>query len=153
MCIRDRTRVAAAGQNQFNSYEALYRRAQEGIQGIKSIKGNRAESLHQDRFADNISDLRKTSMQYSVATALARLVHSLVAAVAFFVLAWFALAADSLDVTLIILLAVIFSRVLPLVSALQNHVQRLIYIYPEICLLYTSPSPRDQRGSRMPSSA
>ena len=24
---------------------------------------------------------------------------------------------------------------------------------PEICLLYTSPSPRDQRGSRMPSSA
>ena len=24
---------------------------------------------------------------------------------------------------------------------------------PEGCLLYTSPSPRDQRGSRMPSSA
>ena len=24
---------------------------------------------------------------------------------------------------------------------------------PVICLLYTSPSPRDQRGSRMPSSA
>ena len=24
---------------------------------------------------------------------------------------------------------------------------------PNICLLYTSPSPRDQRGSRMPSSA
>ena len=24
---------------------------------------------------------------------------------------------------------------------------------PESCLLYTSPSPRDQRGSRMPSSA
>ena len=140
------TRVAAAGQNQFNSYEALYRRAQEGIQGIKSIKGNRAESLHQDRFADNISDLRKTSMQYSVATALARLVHSLVAAVAFFVLAWFALAADSLDVTLIILLAVIFSRVLPLVSALQNHMQRLIYIYPEIdrLALYLQAAEKNQ---------
>ena len=25
--------------------------------------------------------------------------------------------------------------------------------YNNICLLYTSPSPRDQRGSRMPSSA
>ena len=25
--------------------------------------------------------------------------------------------------------------------------------YPKRCLLYTSPSPRDQRGSRMPSSA
>ena len=27
------------------------------------------------------------------------------------------------------------------------------YLENEICLLYTSPSPRDQRGSRMPSSA
>ena len=27
------------------------------------------------------------------------------------------------------------------------------YIDPKTCLLYTSPSPRDQRGSRMPSSA
>ena len=26
-------------------------------------------------------------------------------------------------------------------------------VYEHICLLYTSPSPRDQRGSRMPSSA
>ena len=25
--------------------------------------------------------------------------------------------------------------------------------HPKTCLLYTSPSPRDQRGSRMPSSA
>ena len=25
--------------------------------------------------------------------------------------------------------------------------------HPDACLLYTSPSPRDQRGSRMPSSA
>ena len=31
----------------------------------------------------------------------------------------------------------------------------LCYVVPKvsICLLYTSPSPRDQRGSRMPSSA
>ena len=27
------------------------------------------------------------------------------------------------------------------------------FMNPYICLLYTSPSPRDQRGSRMPSSA
>ena len=28
-----------------------------------------------------------------------------------------------------------------------------IRVYAKGCLLYTSPSPRDQRGSRMPSSA
>ena len=27
------------------------------------------------------------------------------------------------------------------------------WMLPSVCLLYTSPSPRDQRGSRMPSSA
>ena len=32
---------------------------------------------------------------------------------------------------------------------------KIIYgsLMPDSCLLYTSPSPRDQRGSRMPSSA
>ena len=33
----------------------------------------------------------------------------------------------------------------PTIEELIEHLQ--------ICLLYTSPSPRDQRGSRMPSSA
>ena len=31
--------------------------------------------------------------------------------------------------------------------------QDLFQVKREACLLYTSPSPRDQRGSRMPSSA
>ena len=31
--------------------------------------------------------------------------------------------------------------------------ERLLQILEDPCLLYTSPSPRDQRGSRMPSSA
>ena len=29
----------------------------------------------------------------------------------------------------------------------------IFYKWSKACLLYTSPSPRDQRGSRMPSSA
>ena len=37
-------------------------------------------------------------------------------------------------------------------SFLDPFVERLFGDYPP-CLLYTSPSPRDQRGSRMPSSA
>ena len=40
----------------------------------------------------------------------------------------------------------------------QNSVQNVVVLAhdlarPSSCLLYTSPSPRDQRGSRMPSSA
>lgn len=125
-------RVATAGQRQFASYEALYRRAQEQIQGIKSIKGNRAEPLHQRRFNRNVTDMDQASRQFSIISALAQLIHSAVAALAFCALAWFALSADSIDITLIIMLAVIFSRLLPQVSALQNHVRRLIYVYPEI---------------------
>ena len=31
--------------------------------------------------------------------------------------------------------------------------ERIVFLVGPTCLLYTSPSPRDQRGSRMPSSA
>ena len=37
--------------------------------------------------------------------------------------------------------------------AVAKVVAKLGLDYQSICLLYTSPSPRDQRGSRMPSSA
>ena len=35
----------------------------------------------------------------------------------------------------------------------RSDVRVLVGAHHAICLLYTSPSPRDQRGSRMPSSA
>ena len=38
-------------------------------------------------------------------------------------------------------------------SALSNGASLIISDTYQDCLLYTSPSPRDQRGSRMPSSA
>ena len=37
--------------------------------------------------------------------------------------------------------------------AIQSEVADVLKDFAAICLLYTSPSPRDQRGSRMPSSA
>ena len=36
---------------------------------------------------------------------------------------------------------------------ISTRVRKSPYWHLSICLLYTSPSPRDQRGSRMPSSA
>ena len=51
------------------------------------------------------------------------------------------------------------SRALPEAARADNTIDRLHARQREIheaiwnCLLYTSPSPRDQRGSRMPSSA
>ena len=38
-------------------------------------------------------------------------------------------------------------------SKLLGNVLNIMQTSGYICLLYTSPSPRDQRGSRMPSSA
>ena len=35
----------------------------------------------------------------------------------------------------------------------QGDPDRVVFTQNATCLLYTSPSPRDQRGSRMPSSA
>ena len=52
-----------------------------------------------------------------------------------------------------------FDELLSSISGIEdvsNFFNDFSIIYPlgsNICLLYTSPSPRDQRGSRMPSSA
>ena len=40
-----------------------------------------------------------------------------------------------------------------LMSFIETDFGRLDVLVNNACLLYTSPSPRDQRGSRMPSSA
>ena len=39
------------------------------------------------------------------------------------------------------------------INTLKKKKNAVILAHNYICLLYTSPSPRDQRGSRMPSSA
>ena len=45
-------------------------------------------------------------------------------------------------------------KVAKIINAEQHpNADRLKVCDVDICLLYTSPSPRDQRGSRMPSSA
>jgi len=61
-----------------------------------------------------------------------------------------------LIVTLLAVVALMPTRV----AALEYHHARLLVDEDALvnqsqstCLLYTSPSPRDQRGSRMPSSA
>ena len=51
-------------------------------------------------------------------------------------------------------MSVIVSRALPDVrDGLKPVHRRVLYGMLEICLLYTSPSPRDAESSRMPSSA
>ena len=44
-------------------------------------------------------------------------------------------------------------RIFRMKNRWQNQEGNESHPYPGTCLLYTSPSPRDQRGSRMPSSA
>ena len=47
------------------------------------------------------------------------------------------------------------SEILTTMSTLKLYGMKAAYdeVLATACLLYTSPSPRDQRGSRMPSSA
>ena len=45
------------------------------------------------------------------------------------------------------------STLMNMLAGLLEPTSGEIVVNGQVCLLYTSPSPRDQRGSRMPSSA
>ena len=45
----------------------------------------------------------------------------------------------------------LYNAIVPLLNNLKKNPQKEYILWPNSCLLYTSPSPRDQRGSRMPS--
>ena len=65
-------------------------------------------------------------------------------------------AAEAIDLDLTELPAVIDMKAAVADGATKVHddlTSNLCYDWGFVCLLYTSPSPRDQRGSRMPSSA
>ena len=46
-----------------------------------------------------------------------------------------------------------FTEVVDSLRGVEEEAVKIFMPQPQSCLLYTSPSPRDQRGSRMPSSA
>ena len=56
-------------------------------------------------------------------------------------------------VTLIIQIVSGIWLIMPYSNTEEEAFSSIEYIMRDVCLLYTSPSPRDQRGSRMPSSA
>ena len=58
-----------------------------------------------------------------------------------------------LDADLTVITGDFRSRTFGSCDATVEMMKKLAQYIPGICLLYTSPSPRDQRGSRMPSSA
>ena len=49
--------------------------------------------------------------------------------------------------------SLLFANRTPSDVLMKAELDELAETHPNLCLLYTSPSPRDQRGSRMPSSA
>ena len=63
----------------------------------------------------------------------------------------FALLADGYREIADVHLAARAGRAVDPATVVAEPQRRIVDLY--VCLLYTSPSPRDQRGSRMPSSA
>ena len=52
-----------------------------------------------------------------------------------------------------VILGVEVSRTIDFINQAEGAAEAVTTTKATLCLLYTSPSPRDQRGSRMPSSA
>ena len=120
------------GDLQFRASESLHRKAGEQIRGLKTIKSHRIEDQLLVQFRKISKTLEGASRQYSMLNATAQLIHSCLGALAFCLLAWFAFDDPFINLPTLIVLALVFSRLLPKVTDLQTHFRRLRYLRPEI---------------------
>lgn len=112
--------------------QSLYRKSGELIRGIKAIKSSVTEARQTSRFNEVSDRLVGEEKKFARLTAMSTFGHSVLSALAFCVLTYVALAFFGVETPTLILLALIFSRLVPQVSTLYVHLQRIGYMLPSV---------------------
>ncbi len=120
------------GNSYLHIYQRMYQLPGDLIKGLKSIKSSGTECRHINHFVENSDLLSNQEHGYVKATALSSLSQSIVSAAAFCLLFYIAIEFLALELPILIVMAAIFSRLLPQVTRLTTILQRLAYAVPSI---------------------
>ncbi len=124
--------IAASGMRHLQATEQLYRRTGEQIDGIREIKGSAAREKHVAVFNNAADAMAQEEINYTRISGLTQLANGVVGAVAFCMIAYVALGIMNVELAVLTVVGLIFSRIMPQISRLQTILQRVSFLLPSL---------------------
>ena len=123
-----RSRVVGEQLTQAN--RGLFGLSSDFMTGLKLVKGHGAESHHVERYRRNLREARERQLDYQRISALAGASSGLFMAAILSGMVWFAVALDMASISELAVTALIFMRVVPILSRVQAQFRGLANTLP-----------------------
>jgi ATP-binding cassette, subfamily C, bacterial len=129
--VRDRLVASLRlGETLSAAYKQFYHQVSEFLAGLKITKSYGAEDRHVTAFAGAIDEVKENFLSYLRSEANARLFQEIAGAGAVAIFLWMSAGQLRMPMAEVLVLALIFYRLLPLVQSLQQNAQQLLHAAP-----------------------
>lgn len=130
--VPTRRLIEKVGSEHLETSEALHRRANEQVKGIKHIKSSNTGARHTSIFYSAAEAFSQKEIKYTSVESLTQLIYSTTSALVFCILAYLAIDVVNAELAMIVILALVFSRLMPQVNKLRTIFQRIAYLKPSL---------------------
>ena len=123
-------RARVMGERLTSADRRLFGSMTDFLAGLKLSKSHNAEQLHIREFSEVVAGVRKRQLDYMHLNAAVQAMVRMGSATALAALIWVALSHTALTLPELAVMALIFARVMPQLSRLQQNVQQLAFALP-----------------------
>ena len=123
-------RSRTLGEKLTAANRAIYGSMTDFLDGLKLAKGYNAEGRHVRRFTEAIAVMRERQLAFTQISSSTHAGLNMGAAFALAAMAWLALSTAALPIPELLLMAMIFARLLPVLFRSQRHAQALAHTLP-----------------------
>ena len=123
-------RARVLGEGLTRADRRLFGSLTDFLAGLKVSKSYSAEHLHIREFSEAVAGLRQRELGYARMSSTVQAMVGMGSAAALAALVWLALSRTALTLPELAVMALIFARVMPQLSRLQQNVQQLAYTLP-----------------------
>ena len=125
--------TSQAGSDHLQQNQDIMQSIVEQLGALKMIKGSGFEDKFIDETQRISSSLEQQNQKLTKVTAVSKLVYGIGSVLIFSALLYVALTLLAMPVASLLLLLVVFSRLLPMVSSIQQNYQYLLHQLPSYC--------------------
>ncbi len=114
------------------SHRQLYERVLTFINGLKSVKAFGLESVQREQFKQNLNEMRSNQLEFQRKNGIYQFLFGVISAALLCVFIYVGVEVVNLEFSLLAMLLVVATRLLPLISELQSQYQRLLNNLPAL---------------------